>query len=44
MGSVVLIGNKRISEYSKSALEIRSGELSKSGPGPRAKANACRDD
>ena len=39
----VLIGNKRISEYSKSALEIRSGELGKSGPGPRAKADARRN-
>lgn len=42
-GSGVLIGNKRISEYSKSALEIRSGELGKSGPGPRAKADARRN-
>lgn len=31
------------SEYSKSALEIRSGELGKSGPGPRAKADARRN-
>jgi len=41
-GSGVLIGNKRISEGSKSALGIRSGELGKSGPGPRAKADARR--
>ena len=39
-GSGVLIGNKRISEHSKSALEIRNGGLGKSGPGPRAKADA----
>lgn len=42
-GSEVLIGNKRISEYSKFALEIRSGELGKSDPGPRAKADARRN-
>ena len=38
-GSGVLISNKRISEGSKSALGIRSGDLGKSGPGPRAKAD-----
>ena len=42
-GSGVLIGNKRISEGSKSALGIRSGDLGKSGPGPRAKADARRN-
>ncbi len=42
-GSGVLIGNKQISESSKSALKIRSGELGKSGPGPRAKADARRN-
>jgi hypothetical protein len=41
-GSGVLIGNKRISEGSKFAVEIRSGELGKGGPGPRAKADARR--
>lgn len=41
-GSGILIGNQRISEGSKSALTIRSGELGKSGPGPRAKADARR--
>ena len=43
MGSGVLIGNKRISEGSKSALGIRNGELGKSGPGLRAKADARRN-
>ena len=42
-GSGVLIGNKRIYEGSKSALEIRSGELDKSGPGARAKSDARRN-
>lgn len=42
-GSVILIGNKEISEGSKSALKIRSGEFSKSGPGARAKADARRN-
>ena len=42
-GSGLLIGNKRISEDSKSELEIRGGELGKSGPGPRAKADARRN-
>lgn len=42
-GSGVLIGNKRISEGSKSALGIRSGAIGKSGPGPRAKADARRN-
>ena len=41
--SVVLIGNKLISKYSKSALEIRSGDLDKIGPGSRAKADARRN-
>lgn len=39
-GSGVLIGNKRISEALKYTLEVRSGDLGKSGPGPRAKADA----
>ena len=39
-GSGILIGNQQISEGSKSALIIRSGDLGKSGPGPRAKADA----
>ena len=42
-GSGVLITNKRISEGSKSALVIRSGDLGKSGPGPRAKSDARRN-
>lgn len=33
--SGVLIRNKQIFEYSKSALEIRSGKLNKNGPGPK---------
>ena len=43
-GSGVLISNKRISEGSKYALGIRSGDhLGKTGPGPRAKADASRN-
>ena len=42
-GSGILIGNQQISEGSKSALIIRSGDLGKSGPGPRAKADALRN-
>jgi len=42
-GSGVLISNKGISEGSKSALGIRSVDLGKSGPGPRAKADARRN-
>lgn len=46
-GSVILIGNQQISEGSKSALIIRSGDgdlgKSKSGPGARAKAAARRN-
>jgi hypothetical protein len=37
-GSGILIGNQQISEGLKSALIIRSGDLGKSGPVPRAKA------
>ena len=40
-GSGIFITNQEISEHSKSALEIRSGELGKgSSPGARAKADA----
>ena len=39
----ILIGNQPISEGSKSALTIRSGDLGKSGPGARAKADARRN-
>lgn len=42
-GSGILIGNQQISEGSKSTLRIRSGDLGKSGPGPRAKADARRN-
>ena len=42
-GSGVLIGNKRISENSKSALGIRNGDLGKSGPGPKEKSDARRN-
>jgi len=42
-GSGILIGNQQISEGSKSALIIRSGDLGKSGPGARAKADARRN-
>ena len=42
-GSGILIGNQQISEGSKSALIIRSGDLGKSGPGARAKADAGRN-
>ena len=42
-GSGILIGNQPISEGSKSALTIRSGDLGKSGPGARAKADARRN-
>ena len=42
-GSGILIGNQPISEGSKSALIIRSGDLGKSGPGARAKADARRN-
>ena len=42
-GSGVLISNKRISEGSKSALGIRSGDSSKTGPGARAKTDARRN-
>ena len=41
--SGILIVNSPISEGSKSALIIRSGDLSKSGPGARAKADARRN-
>ena len=42
-GSGILIGNQQISEGSKSALIIRSGDLGKSGPGARAKSDARRN-
>lgn len=42
-GSGILIGNQQISESSKSALIIHSGDLGKSEPGARAKNNACRN-
>lgn len=43
-GSGILIGNQQISEGSKSALIIRSGDLGKgSNPGARAKADARRN-
>ncbi len=38
--SGVLTSNKQISEGSKSSLNVRCGDLSKSGPGARAKADA----
>ena len=41
-GSGILIGNQQISEGSKSALRIRSGDLGKSGPGARANAGVRR--
>ena len=43
MGFGILIGNQPISEDSKSALIIRSGDLGKSGTGARAKADALRN-
>lgn len=42
-GSGILIGNQPIFEGSKSALIIRSGDLGKSGPGARAKADVRRN-
>lgn len=42
-GSGILIGNQPISEGSKSALTIRSGELGKSGAGARAKTDTRRN-
>ena len=42
-GSGILIGTQPISEGSKSALTIRSGDLGKSGPDARAKADARRN-
>jgi len=42
-GSGDLINNQQICEASKYALRIRSGDLNKSGPGVRAKADARRN-
>jgi hypothetical protein len=42
-GSGILIGNQQISEGSKSALIIRSGNFGKNGPGARAKSDARRN-
>ena len=42
-GYGLLISKKNISQGSKSALEIRSGDLGKSGPGAQAKSDALKN-
>ena len=42
-GSGILLGSSTISEGSKSILIVHGGDLGKSGPGPRAKADASRN-